>query len=83
MGKVIKIRLDEQETVELYKDGAEIAVVRLDEDGFGQAAGHLSKQNIEDLIELLQECTHENRFYEDIPGSDERISICQDCRTEL
>lgn len=83
MGKVIKIKLDEKETVELYRDGNNITVARMDEEGFGQAAGHLSEQNIVDLIELLQECDHESYFNFDVPGSDERISICENCNCEV
>lgn len=83
MAKVVTIKLDEQETVELYKDGDKITVARLDEEGFGQAAGHLSEQNIVDLIQLLQECNHENSFTVDVPGSDERISICDNCNSEV
>lgn len=82
MEKVIIIKLEDGQGIEFYEDNGIVAVL-LDEKGEGLAHERLSQSQIDSLKALLDTCIHEKTEHINIPGSYERITVCNDCGQEL
>lgn len=82
MSNSVSIQLNELETLQLSNDGKRINVIQMNNNE-KSVCGTLSQEQINDLVELLQHCNHENKEHRSMLWNDEQVAVCMDCDKEV